>query len=109
ELLPRFLINVWGPQHAILVFHRGQRNWSSYLGAGAPRCFYDLARGLIQDAVIVSLQSNTNSLSNHARLSKILRCLIPAVKFLQLPANSGGFQRMPTCAFPDPCNPRNPR
>src|SRR5207253_293220 len=75
ELLPRFFVHVRGPQHAVLVLHRGQRNRPCEACAG-PLCgFDDLRRGLIQNAVIVCLQPDPNffvsyhvSLSNPSRL-----------------------------------------
>src|SRR5207302_218153 len=53
ELLARLLVHVRRPQHAVLVFHRGQRNRSRNLCPGAPRRLDDLTRGLVQDAVVV--------------------------------------------------------
>src|SRR5580693_6997890 len=70
ELLARFLIHVRRTQHAVLVFHRGQWNRPRDLSARALRGLDDFTRGLIQDAVVVSLQPNTNSFfSNHFELS----------------------------------------
>src|SRR2546428_239267 len=70
ELLARLLVHVRGSQDAVLVFHRGQRNWPRNLRARALRSFDDLTRGLIQDAIVVSLQPNANSFfSNHSWLS----------------------------------------
>src|SRR6185312_14253984 len=69
ELLTRFLVHVRRTQHAILVFHRGQRNRARDLGPRAPRGIDDLTRGLIQDAIVVRLQPDANSLfSNHVSL-----------------------------------------
>src|SRR5947208_14718312 len=48
------------PQHTIFVFHRRQRNRSRDIRHGAPCGRYDLRRGLVQDAVIVSLQPDAN-------------------------------------------------
>src|SRR6185295_18944416 len=69
ELLARFLVHVRGTQHAVLVFHRGQWNRARDLRAGAPRGIDNLTRGLVQDAVVIGLQPDANSLfSNHISL-----------------------------------------
>src|SRR6266436_940683 len=79
KLLPRFLIHVRRTQHAVLVFHRGQWNRPRNLCPGAARGFHNLARRLVQDAVVVSLQPDANSFfSNHVSLS------------LPLPLSAGG-------------------
>src|SRR6266446_6074746 len=79
KLLPRLLIHVRRPQHAVLVLHRGQRNRSRNLRAGAFCRLHDLARRLIQNAVVVGFQPNANSFfSSHCSLS------------LPLPANPEG-------------------
>src|SRR5581483_5597138 len=59
ELLARLLIDVRRTQHTILVLHRGQRNGASNLGTRAPRGFDDLARGLVQDAIVVRFQPDS--------------------------------------------------
>src|ERR1022692_1571193 len=70
ELLPRLLIHVRRTQHAVFVLHRGQWNRPRNLCPGAPCGFHNLARRLVQDAVVVSLQPNANSFfSNHVSLS----------------------------------------
>src|SRR5579864_1237518 len=70
ELLPRFFVHVRRTQHAVLVLHRGQRNRPGYLRARAPRRFHNLAGGLVEDAVVVSLQPDANSFfSNHCVIS----------------------------------------
>src|SRR5271155_2201937 len=70
KLLPRLLIHVRRPQHRVLVLHRRQRNRPRNLCPRAPRGFHNLARRLIQNAVVVSLQPDANSFfSNHVSLS----------------------------------------
>src|SRR5260370_31259457 len=70
KLLPRLFIHVRRPQHAVLVLHRGQGNRSRDLRAGTFCRLHDLARRLIQNAVVVGFQSNANSLfSSHCSLS----------------------------------------
>src|ERR1700693_433121 len=70
ELLPRLLIHVRRTQHAVFVLHRGQRNRPGNLRAGTPRRFHNLARRLVEDAVVVSLQPDANSFfSNHCVIS----------------------------------------
>ncbi|SRR5579872_3691460 len=70
KLLARLLVHVGRTQYAVLVLHRGQRNRACDLRAGAFRSFDNLTRGLIQDAIVVSLQPNANSFfSNHVWLS----------------------------------------
>src|ERR1700674_3134826 len=79
KLLPRLLIHVRRSQHAVLVLHRGQRNRSRDLRAGTFCRLHDLARRLIQNAVVVGFQPNANSFfSSHCSLS------------LPLPANPEG-------------------
>jgi len=72
ELLPRLLIHVRRTQHAIFVLHRGVATESArQFAAPVPPCrLHNLARRLIQNAVVVSLQPDANSFfSNHASLS----------------------------------------
>src|SRR5579863_10360569 len=70
ELLTRFFVHVRRTKYAVLVLHRGQRNRARDLGACALRGLDNLTRGLIQDAIVVSLQPNANSFfSNHVWLS----------------------------------------
>src|SRR6267154_64251 len=61
KLLPRFLIDVRRTQHAVFVLHRGQRNRTGNLCAGAFRGLHDLACRLIQNAVVVGFQTDSNS------------------------------------------------
>src|SRR5271166_3824198 len=58
---PRFLIHVRRPQHAVLVFHRGQRNRAGNLRPCALCSLHNLARRLIQNAVVVGFQPDANS------------------------------------------------
>src|SRR5436190_17530406 len=60
ELFARFLVHVRRTQHRVLVFHRGQRNRTSDLSAGAFRCSHNFRGGLIEHAVIVCLQPDAN-------------------------------------------------
>src|SRR6266849_4465604 len=70
ELLTRFLVHVRRTQHAVLVFHRGQRNRARDLSASASSRVHNLTRGLVQDAVVVRFQPDANSFfSNHVSLS----------------------------------------
>src|SRR5438270_4270784 len=74
ELLARLLVHVRRTQHAVLVFHRGQRNRSRNLCPGAPSRLDDLTRGLVQDAVVVRFQPDANSFfSNHVSLANPFR------------------------------------
>src|ERR1700687_372001 len=61
KLLPRLLIHMRRPQHTVLILHRGQRNRSRDLCAGAFGRLHDLARRLIQNAVVVGFQPDANS------------------------------------------------
>src|SRR5271168_2580911 len=66
KLLPRFFIHVRRTQHAVFILHRRQWNRPRDLRPGAPCRFHNLARRLVQDAVVVCLQPDSNSLfSNH--------------------------------------------
>src|SRR5579862_4165248 len=70
KLLPRLLVHVRRTQHAVLVLHRGQWNRPGNLRARALGRFHDLARRLIQNAIVVSLQPDANSFfSNHSVIS----------------------------------------
>src|SRR5579872_2173430 len=70
KLLARFFVHVRRTKYAVLVLHLGQRNRPRDLRARPLRGLDDLTRGLIQDAVVVSLQPNANSFfSNHFWLS----------------------------------------
>src|SRR5208282_238111 len=67
KLLPRLLIHVRRPQHAVFVLHRGQWNRARNLRAGAFCRLHDLARRLIQNAVVVGFQPDANSFfSSHS-------------------------------------------
>src|SRR6266851_4035919 len=66
KLFPRLLVHMRRTQYAVLVLHRGQWNRSRNLRAGTAGGFDNLARRLVQDAVVVRLQPNANSFfSNH--------------------------------------------
>src|SRR5258708_15271777 len=60
ELLTRFLVHVRRTQHAVLVLHRGQRNWTCDLRACALRGGHNFRRRLIEHAIIVCLQPDAN-------------------------------------------------
>src|ERR1700685_2923414 len=67
KLLPRLLIHVRRTQHAVLVLHGGQGNRPGNLRARALGRIHNLARRLIQNAIVVSLQPYANSFfSNHS-------------------------------------------
>src|SRR5258708_655786 len=59
ELLARFLVHVRRTQHRPAI-DGGQRNRTGNIGAGALRRFHNLFRGLIENPVVVRLQTNTN-------------------------------------------------
>src|SRR5487761_800560 len=63
KLLARFFVHVRGAQHGPTIDDRGQGNRPRHFRARAPRRFDNLARGLIENAVIVSLQTNANFFS----------------------------------------------
>src|SRR5579863_4078852 len=66
ELLARLLVHVWGTQHAVLVLDRGQWNRARDLRPSALGSLDNLTRGLIQNAIVVSLQPNADFfVSNH--------------------------------------------
>src|ERR1700733_703931 len=67
KLLPRLLVHVRRTQHAVFVLHGGQRNRPGNLRARALGRVHNLARRLIQNAIVVSLQPYANSFfSNHS-------------------------------------------
>src|SRR5450755_4491776 len=61
ELLARFLIYVRRTQNSIAVLERRQRNRSCDRGSGALGRIDNVARRLVQDAVIVRLQPDSDS------------------------------------------------
>src|SRR5579863_2713621 len=63
ELLARFFVHVRRTQHRPAVDHRRQRNRPGHICTRAPRRFHNLARRLIENAVVVSLQTNANFFS----------------------------------------------
>src|SRR6266481_7559347 len=63
KLLARFLVHVRRPQYRPAVDNCRQRNRAGNIGAGALRCVDNLFRRLIENAVIVSLQTNPNFFS----------------------------------------------
>src|SRR5215470_420669 len=66
ECLARLLVHVWRPQHAVFVLHRRQRNRSRDLRPCPPGRLDNLPRRLIEDAIVVCLEADANSLfSNH--------------------------------------------
>src|ERR1035441_1268822 len=92
KLFPRLLIHVRRPQHAVLVFHRGQRNRARDLRAGAFRRLHDLARRLIQNAIVVGFQPNANSFfSSHCSLSFCPSRLNPGGKIWRQAASRVSF------------------
>ena len=76
ELLARLLVHVRGAQYAVFIFHRGQWDRARDLRAGTLRRIDDLTRRLIEDAVIVCLETDANSFfSNHVWLSNPSRLI----------------------------------
>src|ERR1700735_1858390 len=63
KLLARFLVHVRRPQYRPAVDDCWQRNRAGYIGAGALRRVDNLFRRLIENAVIVRLQTNPNFFS----------------------------------------------
>ncbi len=111
KLLPRLLIHMRRSQHCVLILHRGQRNRPRNLCPSAPRRFHNLARRLIQNAVVVSLQPDANSFfSNHVSLS----LTPPGVSGRKEPAARSKPQHLSChperdafCLAKDPCAPRD--
>src|SRR5690606_8428574 len=65
ELFTRFLIDVRRPQNSVFLNAGRQRNRAADLCASALRRIDDLARGLIQHAMVKRLQANANVLTIH--------------------------------------------
>src|SRR6201987_2108963 len=63
KLLARFLVHMWRPQHRPAVDDCRQRNRPRYICAGPLRCVDNLFRRLIENAVVVCLQTNPNFFS----------------------------------------------
>src|ERR1019366_3891506 len=74
KLLSRLLVHVRGTQHAVLVFHRRQRDRSSDLRPRAACRVHNFTRGLVENAIIVSFQADPNSFfTNHVSFSLIIK------------------------------------
>src|SRR5579859_3377445 len=63
--LARFLVDVRGTQHAVLVLDCRQRNGTRDLSSGTLGSLDDLAGRGVQHPVVICLQPNSNSLSYH--------------------------------------------
>jgi len=61
ELFPRLLVDVRGAKDAVFIFHRRQWNRTGDLCACAFGSVNDLARGLVQDAIVVGFKPDANS------------------------------------------------
>src|SRR5690349_10570038 len=68
ELLARLLIHVRRAQNRPAVDRGGQRNRPRHVGAGALGRIHNLPRGLVQNAVVVRFQANSNAFSGWHRL-----------------------------------------
>src|SRR6202007_1587405 len=68
KLLARFLVHVRRAQYRPPVDRRRQRNWPGDVRAGALGGLDNLARGLIENSVIVRLQTDANFFSGWHRL-----------------------------------------
>src|SRR5690242_7785166 len=60
KLLARLLVHVRRPQHRPAIDGGRQRNWPRNIRAGPLRSFHDFPRGLVQNSVVVRLQTNTD-------------------------------------------------
>src|SRR6267378_757902 len=60
KLLAGLFVHMRRAQHRPAVDGSGQRNRPGNFRAGTLRCFHNLPRGLVQDAVIKCLQTNSN-------------------------------------------------
>src|SRR3954471_14403060 len=69
ELLARLLVGVRRAQHRVLVDLGRQRNRTGDLGAGTLRGLHDLARRLVEELVVVRLETDADAWSGH-RLSR---------------------------------------
>src|SRR6185312_16367189 len=65
ELLARLLVGVRGAQHRVLVDLGRQRDRAGDLGARALGRLHDLASALIEQLVIVGLQTDADAWSRH--------------------------------------------
>src|SRR5580704_4923576 len=97
ELLARLLVHVRGAQYGVLVLHRRQRNRPCDLCARAASGVYDLAGGLVENAIVVSFQADPDSFfANHVSyLSKIF-LLGPACVSASRPAAYAAVIGCPT-------------
>src|SRR5256714_13783299 len=69
KLLARLLIDVRRTQNGPLVFHRGQWNRPSHARSGALCSFDDFRRRLIEHAMIVSLEPDSDFFVQHNFIS----------------------------------------
>src|SRR6185295_2107645 len=67
ESLLGFFIGVRRTQHGEPLDARGERDRAGDAGTGALDGIGDFARRLVYDAMVISLQSNTNTLSTHRK------------------------------------------
>src|SRR5215207_6716811 len=65
ELLARFLVDVRAAKHRVLVLDGGQRDRPRHARAGALRGVHDLRGRLVENAVIVCLQPDSNLFVKH--------------------------------------------
>src|SRR5262245_60119853 len=80
ELLARLLVDVRRPQHRPLVLLGGERHRPGQARPRPLRGLDDLARGLIQDAIVVGLQADANLVAECC--GHVLFSLKPAVATL---------------------------
>ena len=64
-LVTSILVNVRGNQHSELLLAGRKRNRASDLRTGAARRFYDFLSRCIYQAMVESLETNTNALILH--------------------------------------------
>src|SRR5262249_8204217 len=65
ELLAALLVDVGRAERRPAVLERGKGDRLRHARAGAPRRVHDLARGLVEDPVVVSLESDPDLLVQH--------------------------------------------
>src|SRR5262249_7891721 len=65
ELLAGFLIDVWRLEHGDFILHGRQWNRTCHASAGAFSSFDDFSRRLVEHAIIVSFQANSDLVVKH--------------------------------------------
>src|SRR3954449_916112 len=82
EVLPRVLVLEGGPDHAVDVLLRRQRDGTGHGGTGSRRRLDDLLRGRLDGRVVVRLQANADLVLGGSCHSVSVFCLLSSGSFV---------------------------